>query len=344
MRALVKLSGGVGKLVVTDVPDPRPGPGEVVVKVACSTVCGTDVLVHDDRYAGKRPLPFPFTLGHEVAGVVWEVGSGVDGVRPGDRVGMESIIGCRSCYHCARGHTNLCPNWHHIGLTMDGSFAEYLKVPASILIPLPDGVSFESASMLEPLSLAVHSAERLNPRPAQPTAIVGPGPIGLLHLLVLKAFGVGPILVVGRPEDEQRLQAARQLGADRAVAVNSREEAVAVALEMTDGVGMELVVEATGAPSGVQTAIDLVAGNGKLVTTGLARVTEVDALQILRKNMTWMGTVASVRRHFLEALRLIATGRADPSRLITHRLPLREGVEAVRLMKERESLKVALFP
>ncbi|MBO8140845.1 MAG: alcohol dehydrogenase catalytic domain-containing protein [Firmicutes bacterium] len=341
MRALVKTAPGVGNVAVTDVPDPAPGRGEVVVKVVCTTVCGTDVLVHDDKYVGKRPLPFPFVLGHEAAGEVAAVGPGVTGFRPGDRVGMESIIGCGQCHHCARGEYNLCPRWHHIGLTMDGSFAEYIKVPASLLIPLPEGVSFESASMLEPLSLAVHSLNSLQARPAQPTAIVGPGPIGLLHLLVAKAWGVGPILVLGRPGDEERLRISEELGADRVLSAASGEEALEAAREMTDGVGMELVIEATGAPDGVRTALELVAGNGKLVTTGLARETEVDVLQIIRKNMVWMGRVASVRRHFLEALRLIATGRVDPSRLITHRMPLEQGTEIFPLMKKRESLKIA---
>ncbi|MFO7311398.1 MAG: alcohol dehydrogenase catalytic domain-containing protein [Bacillota bacterium] len=344
MRALLKTAPGVGHMTVADVPDPTPGPGEVVVKVAYATVCGTDVLVHDDKYVGKRPLPFPFILGHEVSGEIAEVGPGVEGLRPGTKVGMESIIGCGTCYHCLRGNHNLCPQWHHIGLTMDGGFAEYIKVPASLVIPLPEGAPLDSVAMLEPLSLAVHTMHRVSPRPAQPVAIVGPGPIGLLHLQVIKATGAGPILVLGRPEDAQRLQVAADLGADRVEAVNSIEEAVAIAREMTDGVGMEIVLEATGVPAGVQTAFEIAAGNGQLVTLGLTRFTELDILQVIRKNLTWHGVVASVRRHFLEALRLITTGRVDPSRLITHRLPLQQGVDAIRLMKERASLKVAIVP
>ncbi len=344
MRALLKTAPGVGHLAVEDVPNPVPGPGEVVVKVAYATVCGTDVLVHDDKYVGKRPLPFPFILGHEVSGEIAAVGPGVEGLREGMPVGMESIIGCGTCYHCQRGNPNLCPQWHHIGLTMDGGFAEFIKVPASLVIPLPDGAPLESVAMLEPLSLAVHTMHRLGPRPAQPVAIVGPGPIGLLHLQVIKATGAGPILVVGRPEDAHRLTVAQAVGADRVAAVSSAEEAAAVAREMTEGVGMEIVIEATGVPAGVQTALDLVAGNGQLVTLGLTRLTEVDVLQIIRKNLTWHGVVASVRKHFLEALRLITTGRVDPSKLITHRIPLAQGADAIRLMRERESLKVAVVP
>lgn len=344
MRGLLKTAPGVGHLAVEDVPDPVPGPGEVVVRVAYATVCGTDVLVYDDKYVGKRPLPYPFILGHEVSGEIAAVGPGVEGLRPGDPVGMESLMGCGTCYHCLRGSPNLCPQWHHIGLTMDGGFADYIKIPASMVIPLPEGAPLDSVAMLEPLALAVHTVERLAPRPAQPVAIVGPGPIGLLHLQVIKATGAGPILVLGRPGDEHRLQVAAELGADRVAAVSSREEALAVAHEMTDGVGMEIVLEATGAPAGVQTALDLVAGNGQLVTLGLTRITEVDVLQVIRKNLTWLGVVASVRRHFLDALRLITTGRVDPSRLITHRVPLAQGVEAIDLMRGRESLKVAIVP
>lgn len=344
MRALIKSQSGPGNMAVVDWPDPQPGPGEVVVEVKCTTICGTDVLVHDEKYVGKRPLPYPFVLGHEVAGVVAEVGEGVEGFKPGDRVGVESIIGCGTCYHCQRGNSNLCPYWHHIGLTMDGSFAQYIKVPQTILLHLPDVVTMEAASMLEPLGLAVHTMHRLAPRPSQPLAIVGPGPIGLLHLLVMKATGAGPILVLGMPGDEDRLEVAKANGADHVAAVQSREEAVALANGLTGGVGMELVIEATGSPGGVQTALDLVAGNGKLATVGLARITEVDALQIIRKNLTWYGMVAAVRLHYVEAIRMMAAGRVDPSRLITHRFSLEEGVEAVHMMKERKSLKAALVP
>ncbi len=291
---------------------PQPGPGEVVVEVKCTTICGTDVLVHDEKYVGKRPLPYPFVLGHEVAGVVAEVGGGKSKGSSRETGSVWSRLSAAARATTVARQQQSLSLLAPIGLTMDGSFAQYIKVPQTILLHLPDVVTIEAASMLEPLGLAVHTMHRLAPRPSQPLAIVGPGPIGLLHLLVMKATGAEHILVLGMPGDEDRLEVAKANGADHIAAVQSREEAVALANGLTGGVGMELVIEATGSPGGVQTAIDLVAGNGKLATVSLARITEVDALQIIRKNLTWYGMVAAVRLHYVEAIRMMAAGRVNP--------------------------------
>jgi 2-desacetyl-2-hydroxyethyl bacteriochlorophyllide A dehydrogenase len=344
MQALIKTAPGAGNMVVAEAPVPVPGPGDALVRIKKSGMCGTELLVYDDVYRGrKRPMPFPLIVGHEASGEVVELGPGTAAPAPGTRVGIEAVSGCGSCFHCLRGNYNLCPDWHHIGLTRAGSHAEYVSVPAASLLPLPEDVSFESAAFLEPLATVVHVCERAGPSPGQPAAIIGPGPLGLLHVQVLHATGLCPILVLGRPGDEKRLDLARRLGADVAV-VADRDGAREHAASLTEGVGMALVIEAAGTPEAVQTALDIVGGEGTVATLGLARSTEIDALSVMRKDLTWLGVVAAVRRHFAQALRLIQTGKVRPEHLITHRLRLAEALAGISLMRSCEAVKVMFVP
>jgi threonine dehydrogenase-like Zn-dependent dehydrogenase len=165
----------------------------------------------------------------------------------------------------------------------------------------------------------------------------------LLHLQALRAAGAGPILVFGRPGDEARLDIARRAGADEAV-VADRAGATATAAKWTDGIGMGLVIETAGTPEGVQTALEITAGGGTLATLGLVRETEIDALQVMRKDMTWIGVVAAVRRHWVEAIRLVTAGGVRPAELITHRMPLTEALEGFARLRAREAVKVMYDP
>jgi 2-desacetyl-2-hydroxyethyl bacteriochlorophyllide A dehydrogenase len=344
MRAFVKTGPGKGNMELQDVPIPAPQAGEALVEVVRSGVCGTELLVHDDLYRGRnRPMPFPLVVGHEASGLVVELAPGAAGPRVGTRVALEGVSGCAACFHCLRGSYNLCQDWHHIGLTRAGALAEFVTAPVASLVPVPDDVSLESAALLEPFSNAVHTLERLRPAPGQPAAIIGPGPLGLLNLQVLRAAGAAPLVVFGRPRDEPRLELARELGADVAV-VADRTGARERVAELTDGIGMAIVVEAAGTAEAVQTALDLVASNGTLVTLGLARSTEIDALMVVRKNLTWLGVVAAVRRHYAEAIRMIRSRKVELERLITHRLPLADAAAAIPLIRSGDAVKIMFAP
>jgi threonine dehydrogenase-like Zn-dependent dehydrogenase len=340
MRALIKTAPGVGNLSVTDAPVPVPGPGEALVRVRRSGLCGTDLLIYDDAYRGrKRPVPCPLILGHEASGELVELGPGTSGLPPGTRVAIEAVSGCGTCYQCSRGRYNLCQDWHHIGLTKAGALAEFAVVPASTLFALPDAMSLENAAFLEPLATVMNTLERTRPMPGTPSAVIGPGPFGLLHVQALRAAGAGPIVVFGRPGDEARLEIARRVGADEA-RIADRAEANAYIAELTGGVGMGLVIETAGTPEGLQTALDLTAGGGTLASLGLVRHTEIDALQVMRKDMTWFGVVAAVRRHWAEAIRLVAAGVLNPSELITHRMPLADALDGFTALRGRAAVKV----
>jgi 2-desacetyl-2-hydroxyethyl bacteriochlorophyllide A dehydrogenase len=339
VRALIKAARGRGHIEVVDTAPPVPGPGDALVRVGPSGLCGTDLLVHDDTYRGRRrPVPCPLVLGHEACGEVVALGAGVAAPSPGTRVAIEAVTGCGVCHHCVRGAYNLCPDWHHIGLTCAGALAELVVVPAASLLPLPDGVMPDDAALLEPLATAAHTLERLRPRPGTSAAIVGPGPLGLLHWQVLRAAGVAPIVIYGQTGDESRLQLAASLGAT--VLVGDRQAVAAHANQVTGGIGFDVSVESGGTPSALQTALDLVGGNGTLVSLGIVRETEIDALQVMRKNLTWIGVVSSVRRHFAEAIDLIASGAVKPSDLVTHRLPLSDALEGFDALRRRAAVKV----
>jgi L-iditol 2-dehydrogenase len=339
MRALTKTAPGVGHLEVIETAAPVPGPGEALVRVGRSGLCGTDLLLYDDVYRGRRrPVPYPLIVGHEASGEVVELGPGTTWPARGTRVGIEAVTGCGHCYHCVRGAYNLCQDWHHIGLTRAGVLAEFVVVPATSLLPLPDEVTLESAAFLEPLATAVHSLERVKPGPETRVAIVGPGPLGFLHLQLLQAAGVGPIVMYGQLGDEARLHIAEELGVE-AFLGNPREIA-AHAQHVTDGIGFGLSIEAAGTSSAIQTALEIVVGNGTLVSLGIVRATEIDVLQVMRKNLTWIGVVASVRRHFAEAIALIHSGKVRPQELITHRMALGDADEGFHVLRQRHAVKV----
>ena len=147
MRALIKMAPGVGNLALMETDVATPGPGEALVRIQRSGLCGTDLLVFDDVYRGrKRPVPYPLVLGHEASGEVVELGAGATGPAPGTPVAIEAVRGCGACFHCVRGNYNLCQDWHHIGLTIAGALADYLVIPATSLLPLPASVSLDDAA------------------------------------------------------------------------------------------------------------------------------------------------------------------------------------------------------
>ncbi len=339
MRAVIKAGPGAGNIAVLDADIPSPGPGEALVRIGASALCGTDLLVYDGVYRGRNnPVPSPLIVGHEASGEVVELGPATTWPPVGTRVGIEAVWGCAHCYHCVRGNYNLCQDWHHIGLTRAGVLAEFVVLPATSLLPLPDSFTLDSAAMLEPLATAVHTMERVRVASGTSAAIIGPGPLGLLHMQFLHAAGASPVVVYGQPGDEARLNLAAAFGAQ--VFVGDRQMIAAHAAEVTDRIGFGIVIEAGGTPTAVQSALDIVAGNGTMASLGLVRETEIDALQVMRKNLTWIGVVSSVRRHFATAISLIDSGAIHPADLITHRLPLEAALAGFDVMRQRTAVKV----
>ena len=198
-----------GKLALAEVPDPAPGHGELIVQVGACGICGTDVHIADGEFP---PTPYPIVPGHEFAGRVVALGEGVPGEwRGGERVAVDPSLFCGHCPACHAGRGNLCANWNAIGDTVDGAFAEYVKVPAANAYPIPDSVSDAQGALIEPLSCAVHGARRLGPVVGEDVLVMGAGTMGLLLMQLLNRGGARSVAVVDRKAS--RLESATAAGA-----------------------------------------------------------------------------------------------------------------------------------
>jgi len=339
MKAIIKATEAAGSLAVEDVASPRVGRGEVLVKIHTTGICHTDVTVLENAYVGRRPVPIPVVMGHEAAGEIVESGEGVHPGRVGERVALEPISGCGHCRQCLTGHQNLCEDWEHIGLTRDGTFAEYIAVPAKQAHRISDNVSFDVAAMAEPFGLVVRTLEQVNPVVGETAAVVGPGPIGLMHLLAFKAAGISSVTMVGLSSDEGRFALAKKLGADHFIRVDAENPSDAIKA-VTNGLGADIVVETASSPKAVRTALEVAAPLGRVSLFGLYREADIGPVQMLRKGLTVFGDVAQLTHHFLQALRIMAGGRIDFLPLITHRSTLDKAAEAFSTAGRGDAVKI----
>lgn len=325
---------------VEEVPVPRPGPGEVVVRVRACGICGSDVM---DWYLRPRA---PLVPGHEPAGEVAAVGPGVEKFRPGDRVFVHHHVPCFVCHYCRRGHHTLCPTFHQTRID-PGGFAEYVRVPAvhveKDLWKLPEGLTYEEATLIEPLACALRAWGRLRVFPDDTAAVIGCGISGLLLMMAGKLHPVGRIFGVDPLASRRR--AAWEAGA---ADVFPPEEAPRAIRTRNGGRGADLVLVATGNLAGLELAFDLVEPGGTVL---LYAPTPPEAELKVRPNRLFfqeVTVVASYSATPLEtgpALGLIAAGRIPAGRLITHRLPLERAADGLRLVRQAtESLKVVILP
>lgn len=343
MKALVLED--YNSFVYKDVPTPVPGPGEVLVRVRACAVCGSDVHGMDGSTGRRQP---PVIMGHEAAGEITAVGAGVEGYAAGDRVTFDSTIFCNACAACAAGDINLCQNRQVLGVSCDeyrrnGAFAEYVAVPAYVLYPLPDAVSFVQAAMVEPLAVAYHAATRI-PAPAGGAALVaGVGTIGLLTLQVLKSMGVKTLIAVDI--DDARLEAASKSGA--AHCVNSAGGgAQAQILSLTGGAGVDAAYDATGISDTANLCIHTTRLNGHIVLIGnLAKTIDFPLQWVVTRQQSLFGSCASAGEYD-KCLELIAEGKVSVDEMISRVVPLEEGATWITRVYNREPglYKIVLEP
>ncbi len=274
MCGLVKETSAPGKFVYrTDLPIPQIGDEEVLIKVRCTAVCGTDLHIMEwDKWSQAR-VKTPLIPGHETAGDIVEVGKNVHDRKVGDRVSCETHIPCGTCWFCKNDLPHICKNVRLFGATENGAFAEYAKIPAKNTFLLDDGITYETACLFEPMGAGVHGVE--SAEVAGKTVLVsGCGPIGLTAVSACKTFGAK--LVIACDLVDERLETAREMGAD--VVINSgkcrlQEEV----LRLTDGVGVDAAIDITGVGAAIQASLRCVRAAGKLVCVGLpSRNVELD--------------------------------------------------------------------
>ncbi len=323
---------------------PEPGEGEILVRIRAATTCGTDVKVFR-RGGHPRMLRVPTAFGHELAGEVAELGRGVDGYRPGDRVAVVNSARCGRCAYCNAGRENLCKDLRYI----NGAFAEYILIPRCFVeastYRLDAGLAYEVATLLEPLACVVHGVDVCDLRDGSEVLVYGGGPMGLLLTSVL---AVGGHRVVVADPNAGRLEVARTLGASDAVQVaRDGEEAERLRTFSTDGDGFDCGVDATGVPAVWEDALGCVRPGGVVnFFGGCPPGTRIplDATLVHYNELAIKGTYHHRPSTVSRALDMLSRGIVDPRPLLSAEAPLDGLEEALRSMMAKKALKVVIRP
>ncbi|WP_163506834.1 zinc-dependent alcohol dehydrogenase [Fodinicola acaciae] len=349
MRAAVLF--GPGDMRVVDRPVPEPGPEDVLVRVEMCGMCGTDLKI----LGGHFPLTPPygeFTPGHEWTGTVVATGETVDEFKPGDRVCIEAHRGCGRCANCLVGSYTACLNYGNpakghraSGMTANGGFAEYAVHHVSALYHLPPHLTPEDAVLITTAGTGLYGLDVAGGYIAgQSVAIFGPGPVGLMTAQVCQLMGATKVIMIGtRPS---RLELATKLGVRHTI--NAKEvDTVEAVLELTDGEGVDLAIEASGGLDTPQQCGEITKRGGKILFVAFysGRV-EMDLSAIVRKDITMYTSRGEGRNNVERAVALAASGQMRGKELVTHRFPLDQITEAFRVMSEREGdpVKVVVVP
>lgn len=341
---LAALLYGKENLSLEQVADPTPGVGEVVLKVGAATTCGTDLKVW--RRGGHAKMLKPPTLfGHEAAGEIVAVGEGVTAWQVGQRVVANNSAPCMKCFFCQRKEYSLCPNltWNN------GTFAQYLKIPAPIvqqnMLPIPDELPYQLAAMTEPLACVLHGVARSNVKAGERVVVLGDGAIGLMFVAKLAHDVQAEVLLFGG--NDQRLQIGEKLGAAKTFNYRQLSDIPSFVKELTQGWGADIVIEATGVPSVWETAIAC-ARPGATVNLfgGCPRDTTitVNTEQLHYSELTLKGVFHNTPEYVRAALSLIASRKIPLELLITEHRPLQDLEQVFCDMKERKVIKVAMIP
>ena len=326
------------RIRVGSIPDPTPGPDELVIRVGACGMCGTDLHIVD----GDSPLArYPIVPGHEFAGEVVAVGTQVaqsrDGVKAGTRVAIQPNIYDGYCEFCRTGHENLCLNYTAVGVTINGGFAEYVTVPAANAYVVPDTMTIREAALIEPVSCAVHGMHNLAPKLGDTFLIVGAGTMGLMLLQLALRGGASRVAVVD--VNTQRLALAEQLGA-------TRTRTDIKSLFADEPLGFDCVIDATGVPSVIEAAFAAVKRGGKFMVFGVAsqeaRIS-LSPFRIYNDEIKIVGSMA-VLFSFQPALDLISGGIIDTQAMLTAALPLEDFPNALTMVRHGEGVKTQIIP
>jgi threonine 3-dehydrogenase len=338
MRALVKATAAPG-LILQDVPRPKIGPTEVLIKVRKAAICGTDIHIFNWDDWSRRTVKIPTTLGHEFMGEIAEVGSEVDGFAVGDRVSGEGHLTCGHCRNCRAGKRHLCRNTIGIGIHRDGAFADYVAMPGVNVFRIPRCVPDEIAAFFDPLGNAVHTALSFD-LTGEDVLITGAGPIGCMAAAV--ARHVGARFVVVTDVNDYRLELARKLGATRAINVNRTTIADTMTeLGMTEGfdVGMEM----SGNGAALRQLLQMMNHGGRVAILGIPPVeVSIDWSQVIFKGLILKGIYGREMFETWYKMASMLTSGLDVSPVLTHRFPAERYLEAFEAMRSGRSGKVVL--
>ncbi len=340
---------GPDHLRVEEVPIPPIGPDEILLRVSAASICGTDLRIW---HGGHRKYP-PGTQripGHEVTGEVAGIGDNIQDFKTGQRVFVAPNMGCGHCRQCISGNNNRCANYAALGVTLDGAFAEYIRVPAAAVLqgnvmPLADSLSAEMAALIEPFACVLRGQRALAIQPGDVVLVMGAGPIGIMHMLLARISGASKVLV--SELQETRLVQAKQLGADRTIDL-AKEDIQAVVEAESDGQGADVVIVAAPSHQGQESALDLAAIGGRInFFGGLPKdrpTINFDSNLVHYKELLVTATTACSTGDCRQAAAIVNSGRIDLSPLISARYALEEALPAFQAAEDRHSLKVVVKP
>jgi L-iditol 2-dehydrogenase len=340
---------GPDDLRVEEVPVPKIGKGDLLIKVVSASICGTDlrILHGNHRMYPSGTIRIP---GHEVVGIVAEPNTESTGYLTDQRVFCAPNAGCGHCLQCITGNNNLCAHYNAIGVTSDGGFAEYVRIPANSVqqgnvIPISATVDAAVAALLEPFACVVRGQNAVHIKPGETVLVMGAGPIGIMHTKLAKARGAGRV-IVSEPSPERVIQ-ARRMGADRVVDPVS-EDLKQVLLEESLGHGADVIIVAAPAHAAQESALELAAISGRInFFGGLPKdrsIVNIDSNLIHYKELVITATTACSTADCWQASQIVNSGTVDLSDIVSQRFPLRDAVAAFAAAEDRKALKVVLQP
>ncbi len=341
MLALCKTAPVVDGLELRQVAKPRPGPGEIRLRVRFAGVCGTDMHIYHWAPRMARRMQLPRVMGHEVCGIVDEVGDGVLGIKTGDQVSLESHISCGQCRPCMMDQRHLCEHTRYPGIDVDGGFAEWVVVPASIAWVNPPDFPPHLSAMMEPFGIAVHACGEGTGVAGQRVLVNGCGPIGLMAVAAARALGAHQVIAADL--NPVRLASAQAMGASHCLNPGTHN-LVKEIHALTNGEGVDVVIELTGAEAGLHAALDALRRGGDFRLIGApSHPVSLDLTQWVRTGPTIRSIHGRrIWRSWIEAADLIANGRVDLSPLVSHVVPLEDAREAFQLVLDGQAVKPLL--
>ena len=337
MKAAVYVNKG--KVVVREVPIPQIGQAEALIKVECAGICGTDLTIMSGNLPRVRP---PLIMGHELSGEIVEMGGGETGLKVGDKVTVRPLLSCGKCYACQMGWDHVCQYLRLLGIDVDGAFAEYVKAPLETIHKLPEGVSLDLAALTEPLAVAQHVITVSNLKIGDKVAVIGAGPIGVLVALMAKRGGASKIIV--SEVNEYRLELARTLGFT-VIDVN-KVDPVSRVLELTNGMGADVVYEVSGTASGTLQMVDMVKIRGEIILVGVHEKPDpTNFTQATFKEVVLRGSRVYTKIDYSRAIELLIPERDNLRSLISHRFGLEKASKGLDLVRQRgKAMKILLKP
>ena len=321
---------------------PEPGEGQVLVKVSACGVCGTDVHIYHGGKGSAEVVP-PVILGHEFSGYIVKLGSGVTGLEEGQLITVDPNIYCGKCRPCRQGQKQMCHHMRAVGVNMDGGFADYCLVPYAQCVPVPEGTDPELAALAEPLACCLHGIDRVGIRPGENVLVIGGGTIGQIMLQLARLAGAARV-VLSEPVEIRRELAVR-LGADAAIDP-IHEDLPQRLSELLSRDGADVVIECVGNPRTSAQAIDAAAGCGRVMLFGVPNpdaVLQTKMHPIFQKELTIMGSFVNPDTHS-RAVALLSSGQLKLKELITHRFPVSQLEEAIKMQTGTQSIKVLVKP